>query len=176
MLPPRIPPGRVVRSTRTAESGASLVEMMVVLLIIAVITGFAVMSMRSSRATGGRLELRAAASMYADAVSRYQTDHGRKVPILGSPDWPNSSAAKGPVKRLQIGTTVVRPYLRKAAPELMTRRGPNGATFGSRPAIGSPGGRLVYVTTGAYSFRIDAYWEGRPICSAGDVPAGGNPC
>ncbi|MCW2962343.1 MAG: hypothetical protein JWM90_2730 [Thermoleophilia bacterium] len=144
------------------------------MIIIAIIGGIGAMSIRTGRSTGSSIEARTAASMYADAVERYQSEHGRKVPTWGSADWPTPNA--GPLKRLSIGTTVVNPYLRKSVPDVLTRRGPTGATWRtSAPGTGA-GGALVYVTTGAYAFRIDAYWDGKLLCSAGKVPAGGQAC
>jgi type II secretory pathway pseudopilin PulG len=152
-----------------------MVEVMVVLIIIAIIGAIAVPAMRSSRDSGGRVELRAAATRYADAVERYQADHGRKVPVYGSADWSVPNA--GPVQRLQIGTNVVRPYLSKAVPEILTRPGPVSARWSNAaPGTGTRGGRLVYVRSGSLSFRIDAYWNGVRLCQAGDIPADARPC
>jgi prepilin-type N-terminal cleavage/methylation domain-containing protein len=171
------PPRPYAANLRRSEAGMTLVEMLVVMLIVAVISTFAVMSMSSSRSTGGRLELRAAASRYADAAERYQQDHGRKAPTFGGPDWPTSSANAGPVKTLEIQGTVIRPYLRGAAPDVMTRRGPKGAVWASSPpAESSTGGVLVYVLDGTYSFHIEAWWDGKLVCSAGDVSDRQNVC
>ena len=162
-------------SNRDGEHAVSLIEVLVVMLIVAVISAFAVPSLMSSRGSGGRVELRAAAARYSDAVERYQADHGRKVPVYGSADWriPN----QGPIKRLQIGGTVERPYLDKSIPEVMTRTGPAGAKWASRPPGSSVrGGRLVYLRTGSFSYRIDAYWDGKLLCRMGDVPAGAKTC
>ncbi len=153
----------------------SLIEVVVVMLIVAIISGFAVPSLLGSRGSGGRIELRAAAARYADAVERYQADHGRKVPVYGSADWriPN----QGPIRRLQMSGTVERPYLDKSIPEIMTRTGPTSARWVTRPpGRNVRGGRLVYLRTGSFSYRIDAYWDGKLLCRMGDAKAGATSC
>lgn len=154
------------------ERAFGLVEILVVLVIVAILSAFAVSSLRSSRSTGGRLELAAAATRYADAVERYQTDHGRRVPALGTADWPWARVTEGPLKRIQIGGTVERPYLKGGPPEIMERVGPVGAAFVRGSAPRSRGGTLVYSTTGNYSFRIQVFWDGQLQCTAGDIPVG----
>lgn len=160
------------------ERGFTLVEVLVVMMIIAVVTSFGVMSLRSSRDTGGRLEVKAAAMRYADAVERFQAEHGRTPPRLGTADWPAGALASGPVKRLEIGAgaPVIRPYLRGTPPELMQRTGATGGRITAQaPAPGARGGHIVY-TARAHSFRIDVFWNGTPVCSLGDVPAGTRTC
>lgn len=146
---------------------------MVVVLIVAILGAIGMMSLKGTRDNGGRIELKAAARLYADAVERYQTDHGRRTPTLNSPAWPKPET--GPVHRLAMGgAPTVRPYLTSAPPEVMTRTGPDSATFAD--AGRGEGGTLVYRRTGDLQFVIEAWWDGELMCSAGDVPAEQRPC
>lgn len=164
-----------------------MVELMVVLLIILIVSSLAFMSVRGARTSGGRAEAVGAASRYADAIDRFQQEHGRRLPTIGTPTWPNANA--GPVHRLVIGTTapVVRPYLKGAgAPEIMSKAGPAGASIvqstGGCPTPPSEGGLLVYrigpaaastcgpALTSSFQFSIGVAWKGSYVCSIGDVP------
>ena len=164
---------------RSSEQGFTLVELMVIIVILAVLGAIAVQSVQSTRQTGGKLEMKAAANRYGDAIERYQTDHGRQLPIIGSASWPSNSRttlARGPVKVLSIGagTPVVRPYLKGDPPLVMTRDA-NAARLLASGTAPARGGALYYRRTGV-EFRIDAYWNGRIICSAGDIRPGERSC
>lgn len=174
------------RTNLTSEHGIGMVELLVVLLIIAVVGSVALMSVRGARASGGRAEASAAASRYADAIDRYQQEHGRKLPMIGSPMWP--SANEGPVHRLVMGTSapIVRPYLRGGrAPDVMKKRGASGVTLVQAttrcPAISATGGMLVYrvgpagsstcgpALLSANQYSITVFWQGKLLCSVGDA-------
>lgn len=165
---PTTHPSRSVR-----EHGISLVEVLVVLMIVLILGAIGTMSLRGSRETGGRMEARAAARLYADAAQRFQLDHGRRTPVLGSTDWPTANA--GPVKRFAMGgAPTIRPYLTKNIPDVMTRTSELGSRFAGSPV--ARGGTLVYRRSGQFRFTIDVYWNGTRTCTAGNVPVGTTPC
>ncbi|MCW2921196.1 MAG: hypothetical protein JWL76_1070 [Thermoleophilia bacterium] len=165
-----------------------MVEMMVVLLIIAIISAVAFQSVKGARTSGGRSEAIAAATRYADAVDRFQQEHGRQLPKIGTPTWP--VADEGPVHRLVIGSAapIVRPYLKGSrAPEIMSKGPLTGASIvqaaGSCPSPPAEGGLLVFrvgpapnaacgpALTTPNQFSIGVAWHGEYVCTAGDVPA-----
>ncbi len=169
------------------EGGFSLVELMVVMLIIAIISGVAFMSVRGARTSGGRAEAVGAATRYADAIDRFQQEHGRRLPVIGTPTWP--TAVAGPVHRLVMGAAapVVRPYLKGGGPpEIMSKGGPAGAKImqatGGCPSPPAKGGLLVYragpagastcgpALSTAFQFSVAVAWDGEYVCEVGDVP------
>lgn len=170
---------------RPSERGFSLVELSVVLLIIAIVMGVAFISVRGARNSGYKAEVSASAIRFSDAVERFQQEHGRKLPVIGTTDWP--VAKKGPVHRLQIGSSpaVVRRYM-KQTPEMLDRAMPGGATIvqatAGCPAAPSIGGLLVYrrgpagagacgpALSSSNQFSVRAYWNGQVVCESGDVP------
>lgn len=174
-------------ATRNREHGIGLVEIVVVLLIIAIVSAVSFMSVRGARTSGGRAEVVAAASRYADAVDRFQQEHGRRLPAIGTDTWP--TAANGPVHRLQVGSSapVVRSYLRGGrAPEVMSKGPGAGATLvqtaGGCPGAPAEGGLLVFrvgpasnstcgpALTTPNQFSIGVAWHGEYVCAVGDVP------
>ena len=60
-----------VPSSRSLERGTTLVEMMVVIAIIGSVSAIAVMSVRSSRATGRTLAGINTAHAYGNAIDRF---------------------------------------------------------------------------------------------------------
>ncbi len=178
---------RTFRTPRASEHGIGLVEVVVVLLLIAIISVVAFKSIFGARNTGGRTEVVAAATRYSDAVERFQQEHNRRLPEIGTSTWP--TAKEGPVFSLEMGGAAnVRPYLSGGrAPDIMNETGPNGATLvqgkgGSCPS-GGAGGVLVYrpgpagagacgpALASAHQFSIAVFWRGTLLCSVGDVPA-----
>lgn len=175
------------RTPRASERGIGLVEVMVVLLLIAILSAVAFMSIGGARKTGGRTEVVAAATRYSDAVERFQQEHNRRLPQVGTPTWP--TAVEGPVFSLEMGSsTNVRPYLAGGrAPEVMSKGPEVGATIvqaaGGSCSPSGTGGTLVYrpgpaaagscgpALSSAHQFSIAVFWMGELICSVGDVPA-----
>jgi prepilin-type N-terminal cleavage/methylation domain-containing protein len=162
------------------ERGFTLVEVMVVLFIALILMGLAMMSVRGSRTTGGRTEVRAVASRYADAVERFKADHGRRVPDLaaGSQTWPTSEAKLGPRTVVQLGSgSTTKYYVKQPIPEILERPDPNNAEIVAGSASpASSGGTIVYEPRSAYQFTISAYWNGELVCVAGDTSPGDNHC
>ena len=176
-------------ATTHREAGIGLVEILVVMAIIAIVSTFAIMGIRGARESGGRTEAVAAATRYGDAVDRFQQEHARRLPVLGSASWPVAKA--GPIYVLQVGSTAVkqRPYLKKGVPEVMDKQAPAGAVLlpapgGKCPTVPTDGGALVYRTgpaaanacgpklDSAYQYSIGVFWDGTFECSVGDVPPG----
>ena len=92
-----------------AESGFTLVEILVVLVLIAIITGLGVVSIGSSRSSGQRMASVSVANAYAQAADRFARDHGGRYPDAPpSTDW--GPAKRGPVATI-LGTK--RFYLRQ---------------------------------------------------------------
>jgi prepilin-type N-terminal cleavage/methylation domain-containing protein len=152
---------------RRGERGLTLVEMMVVLVIVVVIMGLAMQSVRGSRNTGGTMEVRAVALRYADAVERFKADHGRRVPQLGSATWPTADAKLGP-------RTVVN--VKQPLPEILERPEPLNAEIVAGGSPAPEGGTIVYERRTPYQFTVTAYWNGKSVCVAGDTAAGDNQC
>ena len=171
---------------RARESAFGLVEIMVVLLIIAIVSGIALMSVKGARTSGGRAEAVAAATRYGDAIERFQQEHGRRVPTIGTPSWP--VGADGPVHRLTVGTgtPVVRNYMKGSIPEIMSKGPLTGLTIvqaaGGCPGAPADGGVLAVrvgpaanspcgpALTSANQFSIGVAWHGEWVCAVGDVP------
>jgi prepilin-type N-terminal cleavage/methylation domain-containing protein len=163
---------------RRDERAFTMIEMMIVLFIVAIMIGLGIKSMRGSRDTGGRLEVKAVASRYADAVNRFKADHGRRVPTLGTATWPTADAKLGPqtVVTLSSGSTT-KFYVQQPIPEILERPGPLNAEIVAAPASpAAEGGTLVYERTTPYQFTISAYWNGKLMCVAGDTDPGDNVC
>jgi prepilin-type N-terminal cleavage/methylation domain-containing protein len=178
-----------MRAQRTTEAAFTLVEMMVVIILILIISSIGFMGIRGARSSGAKLEASAAARRYADAIQRYQQEHGRQVPVMaaGSTSWPLASANKGPIYTLKIGASVAKthPYLKGGrAPDIMTKGAAAGAKLvpanGACPTPAAKGGTLLYRTgpVGANAcgpalaeteFTIRVYWDGAFLCDAGDA-------
>lgn len=165
-------------SARNTDDGFTIVELIVVLFVVCILIGLAVTSMRGSRNTGGRLEVRSVATRYADAVERFQTDHGRKVPTFGAAEWPTADAKLGPKTVVALGSgSTTKYYVKQPLPEILERSGPLNAEIVGAPAGPSPeGGTIVYRRLTPYEFTMSAYWDGELLCVAGDAAPGAQAC
>jgi prepilin-type N-terminal cleavage/methylation domain-containing protein len=162
---------------RRGERGLTLVEMMVVLVIVVVIMGLAMQSVRGSRNTGGTMEVRAVALRYADAVERFKADHGRRVPQLGSATWPTADAKLGPRTVVNVGgSSTTKYYVKQPLPEILERPEPLNAEIVAGGSPAPEGGTIVYERRTPYQFTVTAYWNGKSVCVAGDTAAGDNQC
>lgn len=100
----------------SSESGFSLVEIVVVLVILAIIAGFALSVLMSPAKAAKQREALTAVHAYADAVRIFEKDHGGRPPSWTTSatnpvlDWP-ADRKKGPVR--DDGTT----YMEGGIPE-----------------------------------------------------------
>ncbi|MCW2928034.1 MAG: hypothetical protein JWM86_2002 [Thermoleophilia bacterium] len=92
------------------EHGLTLVEVLVVMVIIAVLSGISVASIQSSRASGRLSATTTSGFAYANAIDEFARDHNGRYPAgVGTADWARA-AERGPVST-QLGGDA-HPYLR----------------------------------------------------------------
>jgi prepilin-type N-terminal cleavage/methylation domain-containing protein len=92
MLGPRPHPDR------SRERAFTLMELVVVMLIVCILLGGAILSVRSARANSHRAAAVAVAGAYQRAIEQYASEHGELYPPApgSGPNWP-SPAEQGPV-------------------------------------------------------------------------------
>lgn len=99
------------------DSGFTLLEVIIVVVIVGILLGIFMVTMGSGRRAGAHSQAVAVAKTYQGAVEQFQSDHGGRVPksVGDSEDWP--VAEEGPV--LTWGSEK-HPYLKNGPPEAVT--------------------------------------------------------
>lgn len=115
-----------------SQGGFTLLEILVVLTILALLMAIAIATMSAATRNAQAQAVTEAAVRYDSAIRNFRRDHGNRVPVQGSSDWP--VAVEGPV------AVTRRPYLRSGVPETVAREqvrigGDEQAATGSRGAI-----------------------------------------
>lgn len=154
---------------RRSESGVTLLEMLVVLVIIAILIGLLVSNMGGSKDTASKAAGRQVARAYYETAVDFASDNGGAVPRPGTTDWPTSRPELGPVNFLN--KTAQQRYLRNV-PEAVTDGRARLVTTGGG-STGSTGAplRITYTRTGAQSFEIVAALRGTPFCRLANGPS-----
>lgn len=119
-----MPLSRYTRVTprSTAESGFTIVELMVVLLIAAILMGISMYGVRSARKSGRHVAAVSTAQAYADAADRFAREHDGRYPAApgGTVDWDGGANAQRGPKSDSLGT--IRYYLRDVPEEVQDGR------------------------------------------------------
>lgn len=136
-----------------------MVEIMVVLLIIAIIGGIAVGSLRGSRSSTSAVKARTIALSLSEAAGQFQRDHGGRVPGeptgTGARDW--NLAQRSPIDRSNGNSTYLKPGTIEALVSgEVSLESANGALVGGGAA--SSLGRVRYdADTARNVFVVVAY-------------------
>lgn len=78
----------------SSESGFTVIEMLIVLVIVATLGTIAFLAIGSSKDQSRRTVVKVTGAAYAQAIDEYAQDHGGLVPRFGSDDWTDPS--RGP--------------------------------------------------------------------------------
>jgi len=130
-----------------SESGITLIEIIVVMIIVAILGALSTGLIGSSKATGRQLEAVAVGGVYARAAEAFARDHGNRFPTAPgvSGDWAGGvGAQKGPISP----ALDAQRYYVNLVPESVQR-----GSVVVQPTTGSPGIRYQQVSNGT-GFRI----------------------
>lgn len=150
---------RAGTSADERESGFTLVEILVVLVIGLILAGLLMHSFRGSKKTTWHKAAVASASAYGEAIEAYMADNGQRAPDLPSPQWPSAKA--GPVDPMLLRAGSPRPYLPKGVPEPV-----GDGVVGIGPATASlPTNVRAYIGysnlgNGQYQLRVQSTGDG----------------
>jgi hypothetical protein len=123
--------------------------------------------MHSSKDTAGKAVGRSAARDYYEVALDFASDNGGKVPVPGTPDWPNARPELGPVN-----------YLNKTSTQRYFRHIPEAVTDGrvylkaGALSVGQPTAPLsvTYTVSGAQTFDIVVAKDSVPYCHMANGP------
>lgn len=177
---------------RAVESGFSLVELIVVLLIAGILMGAFAMSGRGTKDSAAVQLGVATAKSYNDAVSNFVTDHGGRTPKFDTIDWPETPMVAG---RSGGAATVSKlpPYSRgpvnpSASDHPYIARVPDDAATGelvvTSAALNDPAKgarvRLLYTTSLDTKWRFEVQLNGAngwtTKCYMGTLTMAGRTC
>ncbi len=114
------------RATTRLEQGFSMMELIVVMTIVAILGAIAMIAFHGAKASASMNEAKSTASSYAQAVSQYQNDHGRRNP-------PDMAGNNGDVQQRGPKNLVGAYYLRSVSDSVTAGR--VGVTWVSSPAM-----------------------------------------
>lgn len=135
-----------------------MVEMMVIVLIVGLLLGVGMWSIRSARQSGQTVAAIAAAQAYADAVDEFARDHGGSYPSLPS-DW-NANLAKGPQDTVLSTDSASNRYLRRVPESIQD----GTVTIAASASPSKP--TIVYAAeNGNRGYRIEIHVPGRDTCA-----------
>lgn len=96
--PPTPPPTRA--RSASSEPAITLIEILIVMLIMAIMMGFAVSKFSGAKTTAQRKAGISVALQYKDAIDAFMADNGQQPPAIGVwNEWP-APVTRGPVDRL----------------------------------------------------------------------------
>lgn len=159
-----------------AQSGFTLVELIVVMVIVGILLAIIIPTFLSAKHTARLKETISAATAYKQSISSFALDHGNRVPGFGAGlEWP--TPGPGPVD-LQVPP---KPYFRSGAPDPIDRLsvdiglGPTGCLtcYGHIRYVVAP---PVGASTVSTLFRLEVYqrrklsdpWPATPNCRIGN--------
>lgn len=156
---------------RARQDGFTLIEAVIVMVILAIITGIAVPHFLGAKKTGFKREAAAAGATYRNAITAYQRQNmGRSPQAPGTADWPDN---KGPKNFIDPTNPS---YLSNGVPPAVLR-GEVVVLAGAAGAPPPPAKAAVFYqpdanVVGAYSLVVTAA-DGSVICDGSSAPAAG---
>lgn len=163
--------------SRAAESGFTLVELLIVIVVIMILSGVAFIAFHAARSGTSARDTIAAATAYEQAITRFQTDHANTNPRA------SDMAVGGGPPPVDLGPRDLqgKPYMRAAPDGVQSGRVGVSMSCATPPASGNVTGFIAFCagTDPAYQVRVSTRdGSGSPwtTCVMGRDPAAAPRC